>query len=208
MTTSALIKFHKALFRINQLKISEKISSFPHSSLAFLVHLFIDTQTKLSLSSSSLTHHTTQLVLIFRFHFFHASVFVEITSRCERVQDIKMGFKVNSFVLVLAAYAIPYKNYSCQLLVFTSTVFILIHQYWKTWKFIEKFPGGRTLPIARRFLENSSSGFYAELKQQWRKYGCDKFVMWIGFERFVTVSKWCDVKVNLLCAQLMMKEKS
>lgn len=107
-----------------------------------------------------------------------------------------MGLKVNFFVLAVALYAIPYKNSSCLLFVTCTTVFIFLHQYWKIWKFIERFPGGRTFPLAKRFLENSSRGFCEELNRTWRQYGCDKFVTWIGFERFVTVSKWCDVKVK------------
>ena len=57
----------KAFFPINQSKMSVIISSFPHSSLAFLVHLLIYRQHKQSFNSHFHLHlsHTTRVCVNF-----------------------------------------------------------------------------------------------------------------------------------------------
>jgi hypothetical protein len=116
-------------------------------------------------------------------------------SRCElcRVQRIIMGLKVNLFVTIVAVLAFFNSNFFYLLV--TTFGLTYLYNYWKDWKFIEKFPGGRGISL-RGFVENSPRRFYENLRGLWEKHGRDKFVVWVGFERFVVVSKFDDVKVS------------
>jgi hypothetical protein len=106
-----------------------------------------------------------------------------------------MGFKVNLFTAFIATIGVAFYNTSCLFLTLTLLILTVLYNYWKNWQFMMKLPGGKGISI-RGFFENSSSEFYKNLKNLWIKYGKDKFVVWIGFERFVTVSKYEDVKVS------------
>ncbi|XP_070508441.1 cytochrome P450 4e3-like [Chironomus tepperi] len=107
-----------------------------------------------------------------------------------------MGFKVNLFTTFIAIIGIAFYNTSCLFLTLALTVLTVLYSYWKNWRYMTKLPGGKGISI-KGFFENSSSEFYKSMKKLWIKYGHDKFVVWIGFERFVTVSKYEDVKTIL-----------
>lgn len=106
-----------------------------------------------------------------------------------------MGLKVNIFVAFVAFYSIAYFNQPCFFLMLTLIGFNLLYNYWKNWQYLVKIPGGKGISL-RGFFENSSKKFYENLQRLWVQYGKDKFVIWIGFERFVAVSKYNDVKVG------------
>lgn len=106
-----------------------------------------------------------------------------------------MGFKVNLFTAFVAVVGIAFCNPSCLFLTLGLVVLTLLYNYWKNWQYMMKLPGGKGISL-RGFFENSSSDFYKNMKKLWINYGKDKFVVWIGFERFVAVSKYEDVKVS------------
>ncbi|CAG9811695.1 unnamed protein product [Chironomus riparius] len=108
-----------------------------------------------------------------------------------------MGLKVNLFTTFAAIIGIAFYNPSCLFLTFGLTVLTILYNYWKNWQYLMKLPGGKRISV-RGLFENSSSEFYENMKKLWIKHGKDKFVVWIGFERFVTVSKYEDVKTILI----------
>lgn len=106
-----------------------------------------------------------------------------------------MGFKVNLFITSVASYGIAFLNLPCFLLTLTLIGFCLAYSYWKNWKYLAKVPGGKSISV-RGFFENSYENFYETLLKLWKQHGRDKFVVWIGFERAVVLSKFHDVKVR------------
>ena len=105
-----------------------------------------------------------------------------------------MGVKANAFVVAAAVGA--YYNVLNFIEIFVASLgLVVLYNYWKNWKYLVKFPGGKGISV-RGLFENSKSGFYAKVKKLWKEHGKDKFVIWIGLERFVAVSKIDDVKVN------------
>ncbi|KAG5666546.1 hypothetical protein PVAND_014564 [Polypedilum vanderplanki] len=104
-----------------------------------------------------------------------------------------MGLKVNlfmAFFAVLGFYNLP--SFFFFLIYFC---LMILYNYWKNWQFLSKFPGGKKISLSGIFL-NSPNEFYDYVEKLWNNYGKDKFVLWIGFERIVAVSKLDDIKVS------------
>lgn len=107
-----------------------------------------------------------------------------------------MGMKVNIFLTSCFAYGLVLSSFNVISLFLVLAGFTVLYKNFKVWQFTGKFPGRNFTPELRTFLGNTAANFHRELDDLWMKYGRDKFVVWIGFERFITVSKMNDVKVS------------
>lgn len=74
--------------------------------------------------------------------------------------------------------------------------FTLLYKNFKMWRFTRRFPGRNFSCNWKTLLGNSAVNFHQELNEMWLKFGRDKFITWVGFERFITVSKLNDVQVS------------
>jgi hypothetical protein len=74
--------------------------------------------------------------------------------------------------------------------------FTLLYKNFKVWKFTGRFPGKNFAPNFNNLFANSAESFNNDLKKLWIQHGRDKFVTWIGFERYVAVSKFEDIQVR------------
>jgi hypothetical protein len=74
--------------------------------------------------------------------------------------------------------------------------FALLYKNFKVWQFTGSFPGKNFTPNFKNFFDNSAESFHQELTRLWATHGKDKFVTWIGFERFVAVSNLRDVQAS------------
>lgn len=108
----------------------------------------------------------------------------------------KMGTKVNIFSFWCLLYGIAFWNFYMTSLFVILTCFTVLYKYFKVWQFTRKFPGRNFTPDLKTLIEISTANLHCHLDDQWSKYGRDKFVTWIGYKRFVTVSKLSEVKVN------------
>lgn len=107
-----------------------------------------------------------------------------------------MGLKVNIFLAFCLAYGVALSNLNMTSLAIVLAGFVMLYKNFKVWQFTGKFPGRNFTPDLRTFFGNTAANFQHELDDLWMKYGRDKFIVWIGFERFITVSKMSDVKVR------------
>ncbi|CRL08036.1 CLUMA_CG020963, isoform A [Clunio marinus] len=106
-----------------------------------------------------------------------------------------MGFKVNTFAFSSLFIGMLLPGYNMKSLFLILGAFILIYMNFKVWKYTRKFPGRNYfLPEWNTFFAYNSFTFHNELFKKWLNFGRDKFIIWIGFERYLTLSKLRDVK--------------
>lgn len=74
--------------------------------------------------------------------------------------------------------------------------FTLLYKNFKVWQFTGKFPGKNFTPNFINMFKNSAESFHNDLKNLWMRHGQDKFITWIGFERYIVISKLNEVKVR------------
>lgn len=76
--------------------------------------------------------------------------------------------------------------------------FILLDKKFHVWNFTNKFPTTpfHLLKIPRTFFCDSPFIFYKEIKDLWVHLGRNHFRTWIGFERFLVLSKFEDIEVS------------
>lgn len=109
---------------------------------------------------------------------------------------IKMGTRVNIFLASCFAYGILLSSFNMLTLCFVLLGFTALYKNYKVWQFTGKFPGRNFTPDIQTFVSNSATNFHRQLNETWSTYGRDKFITWIGFERFIAVSKLNDVLVS------------
>jgi hypothetical protein len=116
-------------------------------------------------------------------------------SRCWQftAKRAKMGFKVNCFLAFCVVFGFVFSSFSVKALFANLLSFTLVYMNFKIWRFTSKFPGGGITSIARNLVNNAES-FRQELSAMFAKHG-DKFITWVGVERFIVVSKLSDVQV-------------
>lgn len=107
-----------------------------------------------------------------------------------------MGFKVNIFLVYCLLHGIVFMSFNMAALFAILYSFTLLYKNFKVWQFTGKFPGKNFTPNFENFFENSARSFHRELTELWTKHRRDKFVTWIGFERFVVISKLDEVQVG------------
>lgn len=110
--------------------------------------------------------------------------------------QLKMGMKVNLFLAFLLASAYFLWNSNVALLFVNLMGFTALYKNFKVWQFTSKFPGRNFSINFKSFFTNTAENFHRELNEMWMNLGRDKFITWVGFERFVAVSKLSDVKVR------------
>lgn len=106
-----------------------------------------------------------------------------------------MGAKVNIFLTFLFAYATMLQSFNIAFLLFTLIGFTLLYKNFKVWKFTKKIPGNDFSNNLKTYFRNTGQKFHQDLNENWENFGRDKFITWIGFERFIAVSKLRDVQV-------------
>lgn len=107
-----------------------------------------------------------------------------------------MGFKVNVFIVSCLVIGLLLGSFNVMSLFFTLSIFCALYKNFKVWQFTNKFPGKNFSSNWKTFFVNSPENFHLDLKKMWVKLGRDKFITWVGFERFITVSKLNDVQVS------------
>lgn len=109
-----------------------------------------------------------------------------------------MGLKVNIFVGCILLHGIVYSSFNTLSLFSILASFTLLYKDFKVWQYTKKFPG-TNFPIHLRNYFGTTNGeqVHREIFQLWTKYGRDKFVTWIGLERYVTVSRLSDIRTVL-----------
>lgn len=107
-----------------------------------------------------------------------------------------MGTKVNVLLSFLLFHSVAFRNFNTSSLLVILSGFTLLYKNFKVWRFTRKFPGRNFSGNWKTFFDNSSTNFHQELSKMWEKFGRDKFITWVGFERFITVSKLSDVQVS------------
>lgn len=105
----------------------------------------------------------------------------------------KMGFKVNLFLAFCLVSGCLFDNFQMKALFVNLAWFTLIYMKFKIWRFTSQFPGGGVASISRNLFHTATS-FHRELSEMSAKFG-DKFITWVGVERYVVVSKLSDVQV-------------
>jgi hypothetical protein len=107
-----------------------------------------------------------------------------------------MGLKVNIFLTYCLFHGVLLSSFNVKALGLILLGFTLLYKNFKVWKFTGRFPGKNLVPNFNNLFANSTESFHSDLKKLWIQHGRDKFVTWIGFERYVAVSKFDDIQVR------------
>lgn len=108
-----------------------------------------------------------------------------------------MGVKVIIFIWVMLISGLLTGHVNLISTFFNGYGFVMVYKNFKVWRYTNKFPGFHFLKNFTSFLGTTSRSFHNDIDGLWIKHGRDKFTTWIGFERFLTISKLKDVQVSL-----------
>ena len=106
-----------------------------------------------------------------------------------------MGTKVNIFLSFLLLNFVVFWNMNMLSFFIFFACLTILYKNFKVWRFTRKFPGENFLKSWKTMFVNTAENFHQELNDMWLKFGRDKFITWVGLERFITVSKLSDVQV-------------
>ena len=106
-----------------------------------------------------------------------------------------MGTKTNCMIALLMLFGMLFDSYNLKHLFCTTSFFVFVHKNYKVYRFTVQFPGSHMLLNFVTFLSNTATKFHQQLFNAWKLYNCDKFVTWIGFERFIVLSKGAEIKI-------------
>lgn len=109
-----------------------------------------------------------------------------------------MAKLIHLFTWSMCFLGIYFEDFNLFVLFLNLFGYILLYKKFKVWEFTNKFPTTRLrlLNIPKTFFRNSAQNFYKQINDLWVYHGCDKFRTWIGFERFLLLSKLDDVEVR------------
>lgn len=106
-----------------------------------------------------------------------------------------MGTKTNCMIASLMIFGLLFDSYNLKHLFFTTSFFVFVHKNYKVYRFTIQFPGSHMLLNFVTFVSSTAEKFQHQLFDAWKLYNCDKFVTWIGFERFIVLSKGAEIKI-------------
>lgn len=127
-------------------------------------------------------------------NFFFGVFFPSVVVGSLQEKEVAMGFKVNCWLAFLITSGYLSDNFTVKALFVNLSWFTLIYMNFKIWRFTSMFPGGGLGSVVRSVF-SSPANFHQELSLLFSRYG-DKFITWVGLERFIVVSDPSDVKVN------------
>ena len=107
-----------------------------------------------------------------------------------------MGLKVNILLVYCFIHGVLFCSFNIIALFTILFGFTIVYKNFKVWQFTGKFPGNNFTPNFKSLFNNSAESFHLQLQELYENHGKDKFITWIGFERYIAVSRAKDIQVS------------